>query len=649
MRKKVASSQLNSRVAEALNRLKVAKEVVYDAETSGLDFKRNHIVGHVLSFGPAPQDSYYLPVRHAPGGNIGGQKGPQTAFSWDRKLHPVEQDLIKHLDRPGLTMIGHNLHFDLKFLSTIDFDFNPRCEDTMINEPLLDEFVGRYSLESCAHRRGVQHKKSDVMIAHLNATFPETRPLGKSAMGHFWRLSGDDPVAVEYAEGDGTTTWQLRDKQTVQLCKVDHFRGKPVPTLEQVWDVESRLIPVLARMSVRGIKIDEQALSNLKKHIKTNLERLYNAFPSGFNAKSPNNVREWMEQHGHTDWPMTAPSRKFPYGQPSFVQGWLQNSDAGKKIVEVRKFETLRDTFVMPLEMQHVWKGRVHPTINQMKSDEYGTIAGRLSESDPNLTAVPKHDDETQVVPMGPLYRALFVSDEGKIWGNADYNQCEPRLLAEYSGCKALIKGYMANPPVDAHTTAAMYANKNWPNLSPADKKYYRNQYAKRINQTIITGGGKGVLVSKYKVPVDEVDTVWRDYHRAMPEIRIIQKKMEARFRERGYMLTLLNRRCRLDDPDRSYVALNRILQGGNADILKIKLVETDEYLRSVGRPVDVLNSIHDDVAYQFSEDERKHYDKCLQIMQSFGPDDVIQLNIPMPVDTGEGANWGIATYGEHK
>lgn len=646
----------DDKLQEVMNRLKRSwPAICVDVETSGLDFKRNAIVGYVVTFGPNRPDSYYVPFRHAGNANVGGREGLRGTDSWDHKLAPGEKDLLHALDGQPL-LFGHNLHFDLRFmLATGEFDCQPRCEDTIINEPILDEYVGRYSLEACAHRYKVEAKKSAEIKEYLCSLFPEARAKPDAAMGHYWRLAGDDKIAVDYAEQDGTTTWQLRDKQLVQIFKQEDYGGKPLPTLEQIWDVESRLVPVLARMSFTGIKIDEAALSDLKKHIKKNIERLANTFPSEFNPRSPVDVRHWMEQHNCTDWPMTAPSRTFPKGQPSFTEGWLMEHEAGQLIVQWRKFETLKSTFIQPLEVNHMYKGRVHASFNQLRGDQYGTVTGRLSISDPNLGAVPKHDDETQAVPMGPLYRKLFVPDDGQRLGTADYEQIEPRLLAYYTQCRVLIKGYLSDPPVDAHTTAAMYANKNWGNLTKAEQKHYRNFTAKRINQTIITGGGKKVIVEKYKVPADEVDAAWAAWHRAMPEVRPAQKAMERRYRERGFVLTLLNRRCRLDDPERAFTAMNRLLQGGNADVIKMKMVEIDEYLKSAGRPVDMLNSIHDDLVFQFPEEHRKHYDECLRIMQAFGPDDVLCLRqkldgqpviIPLPVDPGEGANWADATYG---
>ncbi len=629
---------------EVINRLKSAKTVVYDSETSGLDWKRQHIVGHVVTFSPNPADSFYLPVRHGGGGNIGGHKGPQTATGWDGKLHPIEKDLIAALDRPGLLVVGHSLAFDLKFLHRVGFAMRPSFEDTIINEPMLDEFVGRYSLESCAHRHKVQHKKSAEIAAHLRSKFPEIKPDDKGAMGHYWRLAGDDPVGVDYARGDGTSTWQLRDKQMVMIRDQE---------LTLAHSVESRLIPVLARMMIRGVKVDPARLDWMIGHINKTLKKLNAAFPKDFNPLSPKDVQAWLEQHGCTDWPYTAPSRTFPNGKPSFAKDWLEEQDAGKPIIRLRKLGNLLASFALPLQERHMFKGRVHTSFNQLRSDDFGTVTARLSSSDPNMQQVPKHDEE-----LGRLFRSAFVPDYG-LWGDVDYSQIEPRLMAYYTRAKVFLDDFRNNPKADSHTAVSKAAlatqGRDWDKLDKAEQKYHRNNFGKRINQTVITGGGRGVLISKYKVPGSEVDKMLADYHRTLPELKPFQKRAAARYRQRGYVLSLLGRRARLDDPDRDYTALNRLLQVGNADLIKLKMVEVDEYLEAerVGgkRPnVDMLLNCHDALSFQFDEAARPVYDRCRDIMQDFSSEAaVIKLDLPIVTDAGEGATWAIATYGEEE
>lgn len=621
------------------NRLKSAKEVVYDSETSGLDWRKQHIVGHVITLSPNPQDSYYLPVRHRDGGNIGGNKGPQTDTGWYGKLHRIEKDLIPLLDRDDLLITGHNLSFDLKFLFRLGFTFRPHFEDTMLNAPLLDEQQPKMSLEYCANVAKVEAKKGAEIVAYLCAQFPEAAKAPKSAMGHFWRLAGDDPMAVSYAAGDGTTTWQLRDWQMERIRRPDSDGFD----LTLVHNIESRLIPILARMSTRGIKIDEERLTWLEEEIKDRLGKISERLPPDFNTRSPNDVRGWMEKHGHTDWPMTSGGTKGK-PQPSMQEAWLENYPAGKVVVEARKLETLRSSFVQPMRESHLWKGRVHADYNQLRGDQFGTITGRLSSSNPNLQAVPKHNET-----IGRLFRSIFVPDEGKIWGAADWSQLEPRLLAYYSRCKVLMDGYRSDPPIDAHTSvSASMCGAKWEKMSDKERKEYRNVYGKRINQLIITGGGAKTLSAKYKIPLNEAQKKFKEFFVAMPEVKTLQNNASARMRSRGYVRSLLGRRALLEE-GRDYVAVNRLLQCGNADAIKLKMVEMDDYLENVGRPVDLLNNCHDAIDFQFEEKDRSQYDECLNIMTGFGENDVIKLDVPITVDAGDGESWAIATYGPEK
>lgn len=631
--------QAELRWQEALRRLAATSRVTVDVETSGLDWKRNFICGYVLTFSPNPADSFYLPVRHHLGGNILDFQAPNDKEAWNTAgpvpLHPIEQELIKSLDRQGLEVWGFHLNFDLRFLWRVGMTkLAPRFYDGIINAPLLNEHQPRFSLEYCCEQAGVQAKKSSLIKDYLVSKFSEAAEKPAAAMGSFWRLRGDDPMAIEYAEGDGTSTWQLIEWQNKELEKQE---------LGRVHDIESRLIPVLARMSARGVKIDEERLNFLIGDTERQVERLLGEFPDGFNPKSPNDVKKWCQDHGETDWPFT-PGRVGKDGvrvpAPSFPEQWLKTHEAGQKVVAIRKLRTLHDTFLIPMRDTHLWNGRVHTTYHQLRGDEFGTVTGRLSSSEPNLQAVSKADEET-----GKLHRSIFIPDEGKIWASADYEQIEPKLLTWYSGCKVLLAGYNANPPVDAHTAVSAAMNHNWPNMSPEERKHYRNVIGKRINQTLISGGGKGVLVKKYGIPQSEVDEAWSSYFRAMPEIRLLQKKAAQTFSRRGYLLSLLGRRARLIDRSKDYTGINRLLQVGNADLIKWKLVQLGELLEQE-KGVDLLNTIHDDIAFQFDPGARPLYNECLRVMTDFSEGSLIEIDgIPITVDAGEGKNWAAATY----
>jgi len=589
-----------------LNRLKDPTQSTrcLDVETSGLDWRNNAIVGYVVTFSGDPRDSYYVPFRHAGNANVGGRDGLKSPTGWDGKLLPGEKELVTALDQPGTLMFGHNLAFDLRFKARVGFKFQPKFEDTIINEPLLDEYA-TFSLVACAARHNVQAKKGTELYAYMADKLGEKND--KNIMGHFWRLSGDDPMAVEYACGDGTSTWQLRDAQMVEIQAQE---------LGRVHAVESRLIPVLARMMVRGVKVDEERLEWLIGHIDDEVEKLKNEFPPDFNALSPTDVQAWMEKHGHTDWPRTAPSRTRPQGSPSFTSHWLETHEAGRKIIKLRKWENLNSTFCHPLRDRHLWHGRVHCTFNQLRNDEFGTVTGRLSSNDPNMQQVPKHDED-----LGRLYRSVFVPDYG-LWGERDYSQIEPRLMAWYTRARVFLDDYRNNPDADSHTAVAKDAKgAAWDDMSPAEQKHFRNTWAKRVNQTVITGGGKNALIKKYKMSEQEAMQALVRYFRTVPELKPFQKKAARLFRERGYVRDVLGRRAHLRDPDKDYTAMNRLLQMSNASMLKLKMAEVQEYLDSEPQAqVELLLNCHDALSFQFALDKRSRaaYAECKHIMEDF-------------------------------
>lgn len=593
------------------------KTVVIDEETSGLNWRRCFTVGHVLTFGPAPDDTYYIPIRHGGGGNIVGgwtSTDPHVDFIVP---HPFEIELKRIArERLDLRWIMHNSQFDLKFLSRLGIDLIGPLEDTMVNAALLNEYQGSYSLSACCQAMKVQDKKGEQLYAHIRAGLG-VGDEGPKTMAHFWRLAGDDPLAVDYATGDGTSTWQLWEAQRRLLHAEE---------LDKVHVVECRVIKVLHRMTWRGVRIDERQLERVHAWTKTRHEQAEQALPKNFNVRSGPQMLRLFTDSGAEGWPTTGK------GNPSFTEKWLQTNDLGRKVVAVRKFSHLDQSFLTPLIERHIWKGRVHAEYNQTRSDDFGTITGRLSSSNPNLQQVPKRNKE-----MGSIFRSIFVPDEGKVWGSVDYSQCEPRLLAYYSQCKVLLDGYRAVPSVDAHAAVAK--------ATGIDR-----ERGKRINQTLLTGGGTKKIAAELGIVLAEAQALMDDYFERMPEIRELQRRAARRMEERSYVRSLLGRKARLDDRRYSYRAVNRLLQCGNADVIKLKMCEIDEELAKWEGKYDchLLNNVHDSLDYQYARDEGAValYEWAKKQMVDFGPGGLIEMDVPFEVDAGEGRSWSEATYG---
>lgn len=600
------------------------KEVVFDVETSGLDWKRNFICGWVFTFSADPRDTYYIPVRHGGGHNLGSWNlnDSPTILPNNKRQHPFEEMLRAIAVRTDLRWIGHNVKFDLHFANNpaSRVPIKGLVEDTMVTQPMLNEFMRSFSLESCCEYFGVPGKKSDQLYRHL--TMIHGGEPNRAQMANFWKLAGNDPIGVDYAKGDGVATWNLMQRQRKEIA---------ADNMNTVWDVERRTTRVLYRMEHRGIRIDEERLHEVSEIIEVRLKDAQRHLPEGLNTNSGPQLEKLFRDKGITNFSMTAPSRTFPNGKPSFKEEWLVTNELGKKIVAVRKYEHLRDSFVVPLRDTHAWKGRVHTNYNQLRNDEFGTITGRLSSNDPNLQQIHKRNEE-----LGRLFRSVFIPDDGMIFSSSDYVQIEPVLLAYYGRVQVLLDGFRANPPVDAHSAVAKAAGID-------------RQSGKVLNQALLTGAGRAKIAWMLKragVSADP-DEIMRNYFISMPEIQVIQKEAANRFRARGYVLSLLGRKARLESPDKAYKALNRLLQCGNADIIKTKMCQMDEYYESEGDRVNLLNQIHDDLAHQFFEADRRVYEQGLRLMTDFDSvDQPIRIDVPLRIDTKEGRTWAEATYG---
>lgn len=623
---------LNEKAEYVLKRLNDpgTKELVYDTETSGLDGKRGFVCGYVFTFGPAPEETVYIPVRHGGGANLGGWQAPETATWTDNPFpqHPFEVELAKAALRRDLHWIGHNIKFDLHFSAndTSKVMIVGTVEDTQVNQALINEFMPRFTLEECCKYFGIPGKKGEPLYKHLAETYGgEPKP---SQMGNYWRLAGDDPIGVDYSIGDGIATWGLRARQLKQI---------EAEELTKVWGVERRVTRTLFRMERRGVRCSEDRLVYIGGVVKDRIASARKRLPEGINLRSSPQLVKLFNDNGITKFARTAPSGKFPDGQPSFTEEWLKTNELGEAIVAVRKYEHLRDSFLTPLHERHLWKGRVHTNYNQLRGDQFGAITGRLSSNDPNLQQIHKRNVE-----LGRLFRSVFIPDDRMKIATADYVQCEPVLLAFYSRCQVLLDGFMADPPVDAHSAVAIAM------FGDAEKGH--RQSGKTMNQALITGAGIGEITRQLgAVGVDpyRAKEIYHEYFRLMPEIKTLQQQAKDRFRARGYVRSLLWRKARLEARDKDYKAMNRLLQCGNADILKLKLCEVDEYWESEGDRVHLLNSIHDDLVSQFHEEDRPVYEQGLRIMESFGSNDLITLDVPLRVDPKEGDNWAEATYGK--
>lgn len=598
-------------LAEALiRRIASSPTIVLDVETSGLDWRRNHIVGWVITLGPTPGDTAYVPVRHAGGGNLPHDyQIPSTSEGWDGSIHPFETILLPVLENKHL--IFHNGAFDMRFMHRIGWKSSGKIWDTMIAAYLTNELRPSLSLDACCKDEKVEAKKGEELYKAIAQKFGCAAD--RSSMGHYWKMSGEEFVVHDYGSGDGTSTWQLWGVLQPQL--ITPYYRTPVKeySLEKVAKVEMNLIPVLHKMSVRGIKIDEEKLNIVINETETTLKEGMQKL-GDMNVKSPIAVKAYLEKHGITNWPLTEK------GAPSFPEAWLKTTEPGSNIVLVRKSRTLLDNFLKPMRDKHIHKGRVYPEFHQTRDEEFGTRTGRLSSSGPNMQAVPgKRQGD-----LGRLFRSIFIPDEGKTWCEADFAACEIRIAAHYCKAKVWVEGFLKG--IDPHTAIS-------------DEIHIERIHAKRINLAIMTGAGKGKIALELGLPLEEGSRIVDKYFDGLPELREFQRTATNAFRNRGFVSTLLGRRLQLDNPQFAYKAVNRLTQGGNADIIKERMVAMDE---KYGLAIDIMLNVHDSLSFQYPNDAPQFKEAVVAYMTDMS---VVELSLPMQVEYGSGPNWGEATF----
>jgi len=578
----------------ALRLIREAPLIAFDTETTGLTVE-DRICGYVVT---TEETSLYIPVRHTGGGNI---PSPEV----------FESEINRGFaDRSRLAMpvVGHNAGFDLRAAARHNVVLRGPIEDTMINEALIDDRTLGYSLDDCAARHKVTAKKGAELYAELARRFGGLPD--RKQMRHFHELPGDDPFVIDYATGDGTTTLELRNRQHVLLDRDD---------LRRAWQLECDLIPYLARIHHRGLKIDAEYAARVAIDIEEAIKGAQSRFPLGFNARSPKDVEELFRANGYQDKQFSRTDK----GAVSFREKWLESNDIGQLILGVRRLEKARDSFIKPLVDTHNFGGRVHPVLNQSKSDDYGVAGARLSCSEPNLQAFPKRN-----IDIGRIVRRLVIPDQGMIIEEADAKQQEPRLFTHYSEDPALIEGYR-NGTMDIHDRASQVLG-------------LEREVAKRLGMGMLTMMSVPTLAGHMQWDVARA----REAHgaflsTAFPKIKEMQDTVVTVFRRRGYIKTLLGRRAYCDDPKFAYRGVSRLIQNNGGDHIKMCILRACQY-EDAHPEVQVLLSIHDSLLWQ--RDPSHPPTELIKTIENVATE--MGVIVPIPFGLGSGPDWARASYG---
>lgn len=590
--------------------IKESKDFAYDVETSGLDSRKNYICGYSVSDG---KEAAYVPVRHSLDSH------PDSNIS---QVEQFEQELNKVIKQHQGKIIGHNIKFDKHFSCRHNIDLGTNLKDTMVRESLINENRFSYALGACTKNYDIPQKKGAELYQHI-AEMAGCKPDHKS-MAYYHKLRGDDPIAIEYAEFDTLSTMNLYLQQELHIDQ---------DQLQVIEDLESNLISILQEMEQLGILIDLDEYKVAKQKIEGLHIEAYSYLPhkddlSPYNVRSNKDLQEYFELCEIDNWEFTAPTDRFPEGQPSFNKDWLGTSDDGMVILNARKFDHLVNSFIEPFE-SFIHEGKIHTTFNQTYGEFGGTKSGRLSSRGPNLQQVPKRDEQ-----LGRIFRKVFIPRKDFTFVEFDHSQAEPRLYAHYSNEPILIKGYNQVPFVDMHSIAA-------------EMMHISRGVAKNLNLGILYTMGAPKLAKKLRISLDEARAIIRGWYRTFREVGNFTRRASEVAETRGYVRTILGRRARFPNPRFSYRAANRIIQGSSADILKWKMVEIDRWIKEKNYQdvVQMVLNIHDALLFQIHKEYVHLVPEIAKLFASV-QEAPFNLRVPFHADYHTGNNWSEASYG---
>lgn len=629
---------------------KGARRVAIDIETCDPDLMKTGIgvrrTGRMIgvSFAieypdqpnPLKAPCFYLPFGHEGGDNLDEEKVLQYLRH--------EAQLFKG------DMVTAGGSYDYDYLAESGVIFNPRFfRDIQVAEPLLDENHYSYSLNAVLERNDFEGKNE----SHLDQA---AAMFGVNAKSEMWKLPARH--VGPYAEADSSRLLPLIQKQERKIQAIDDADERGA-RLWDLYNLESRLMPVLVKMRRRGVRIDFDHLDVVEAKTFQEEEaslaevtRLSGVQVTAKDINRPTVVGKAIETALGIKLPRTK-TKKISI-KAEVLKG-LGDHPVVNHFMRARRFNKLRTTFVESIR-RHAIGDRIHCTFHQLRRQKEdggsaGTITGRLSSGDPNLQQQPARDPE-----IGTLWRSIYLPDEGAQWACLDYSQQEPRWLvhfAELSNCvgaREAAERYRNDPTTDNHDmmTQMIHGQAAWDAWDKGERKLHRGN-AKTIYLGLCYAMGGAKLCRQLGLPTkwitirgkdlevagDEGQALLAMFDGNVPFIKEIGRRAENVGKKRGYIKTVLGRRCRFPlkkdgsgSFDWTHLALNKLIQGSSADQMKKAMVDADD------AGIDLQLQVHDELDLSFWN--RQEIEHLGEIMLN-----AVSCNVPHKVDIETGPSWG--------
>ncbi len=585
--------------------LRSAGAFAVDSETTSLFPLEAQLVG--LSFSCAAGSAWYVP------------------FNLEPCLCGSRKDLLERvaplLLDPALVRIGQNHKYDALVLRAAGLRMPPVAFDTM---------VASFTVHGTSRR----HNLDELALAYFGIKkIPTSDLIGKGA-----KQITMDQVAVakvaEYACEDADVTWQLYEQLKKELAETGN---------EQLfYELEMPLVPVLAAMEERGIRIDTRLIDELGRELDVDIERhqsrVRELAGEEVNLNSPKALGELLfEKLRIQEAAGVKKPRRTTTGYSTDYETLSQSYgdvEIVKHILEYREVQKLKSTYVEALPRYvNPRTGRVHCSFSQVSA-----ATGRLASSEPNLQNIPVRTER------GQRLRAAFVArepDEHGTWKllTADYSQVELRIMAHLAGDERMKQAFAEGKDIHSSTASVIFDV-----AEPFVTREMRSR-AKAVNFGLLYGMGPNRLANETGLTLVEARQFIERYFRSFPKVRGWRESVIESTRASGYVETLFHRRRAIADINSEEArlrvfaenaAVNTPVQGSAADIIKKAMIDLEAALARSGLAARMLLQVHDELVLECPERELGSASELVRSCM----EGAVTLSVPLAVDIGHGDSW---------